>query len=169
MSGDLDHLTQLLHDRRVRRFLCDDTQLPRETIAEMLARSAKLDFQGLGLWVIEDDQGAFAGIAVLEPVSAELAIAPQMAGGVEPVVAVLPIYWGQGFAQAALRALIGHARDGLHFKRLVGAVDQPNDRSHRMMLRCGFKVMGEAPGPAHPLILYELNLGDAKSIAFMSA
>ena len=119
-----------------------------------------LDAQGLGLWVIEGRQGDFAGIAGLEPVSAEAATTPAMAGGVEPVVALHPGHWGQGLAGAALASLIGHARDTLRLLRLVGAVDLPNEASHRLMRRCGFTVMGKSAGPAHELVLYQLQLGE---------
>lgn len=158
-ADDLDGLVTLLHDSQVRRYLCDDTLLPRETVAEMLARSEQLDADGLGLWVIE--HGGFAGIAGLEPVSAEAGAAPAMAGGIEPIIALAPGHWGQGLAGAALDALVLHARNTLGLSRLVAAVDQPNARSHRLMQRCGFTVMGTTPGPAHELVLYELTLADA--------
>ena len=159
-ADDLDGLEKLLHRQEVRRYLCDDSILPRETVAEMLARSDRLEPEGLGLWVIERMGEGFAGIAGLEPVSAEWGKAPSMAGGVEPTIAVAPDYWGQGLAAEALNALILHASETLGLLRLVGAVDQPNARSHRMIQRCGFAVLGKAAGPAHELVLYELLLGE---------
>jgi len=84
-----------------------------------------------------------------------------MAGGVEPLIALDPRCWRQGLAGEALDALILYARDSLGLSHLVGAVDQPNARSHRLMRRCGFTVMGKAPGPAHELELYKLPLGEA--------
>ena len=157
-ADDLDSLVRLLHNEEVRRYLCDDSELPREAVAEMLARSHRLEPQGLGLWVIEHMGEGFAGIAGLEPVSAEAGGAPAMAGGVEPTIAIAPDYWGQGLAAQVLNALIYYARDALGLSRLVGAVDRPNARSHRMMQRCGFAVLGKAPGPAHELVLYEMQL-----------
>ena len=159
-AGDLDDLVRLLRDEEVRRYLCDNTVLARETVAEMLASSARLDAGGLGLWVIAHRSGHFAGIAGLEPVSAEAGAAPAMAGGIEPIVALHPQYWGEGLAGDALNALILHARGALGLSRLVAAVDRPNARSHRLMKRCGFTVMGSTPGPANELVLYELPLGN---------
>ena len=153
-ARDLDSLVALLHDEQVRRYLCDDTVLPRAAIADMLKRSAQLDPRGLGLWAIETGEVAFAGIAGLEPVSPEVAAAPQMAGGIEPVVALDPAHWGTGLAHAALDALITHAGGPLALSGLVAAVDRPNDRSHRLMQRCGFAETGRMPGPANDLILY---------------
>ena len=96
MADDLDGLVRLLHEREVRRYLCDDTILPCETVAAMLAQSEQLEPHGLGLWVIEPALDGFAGIAGLQPVSAEAGAAPAMAGGVEPLIALDPKHWGQG-------------------------------------------------------------------------
>ncbi len=160
----LDDLMRLLHDQAVRRYLCDDVALPRETVAAMLARSARLDEAGLGLWVIETKRGCFAGIAGLQPVSAELDAAPGMAGSIEPVIALAPESWGQGLAGEALDALIGYARTSLGVPRLVAAVDQPNIRSHRLLQRCGFTTMGSMPGPAQELVLYERPIPAAEAL-----
>ena len=163
MADDLDSLERLLHDQAVRRYLCDDTVLPRETMAAMLARSDRLDTRGLGLWVIEHKREGFAGIAGLEPVSTEAGATPAMAGEVEPIIALDPKYWQQGLAGQALDALILHARGSLRLSRLVAAVDQPNAHSHRLMRRCGFTATGRTPGPADELVLYELQLGEAEA------
>lgn len=162
MADDLHGLVRLLHDEDVRRHLCDDAILPCETIAAMLERSGRLDTHGLGLWVIEYVGKPFVGVAGLQPVSAEASAAPAMAGGVEPMIALNPEYWGQGFAGKALDALIGYARDSLGLSRLVAAVDRPNARSHRLMRRCGFSAMAKTPGPANDLVLYTLSLGEAE-------
>ena len=163
MAKNLDSLVRLLHDEEVRRYLCDDIVLPRETVAAMLARSEQLDSRGLGLWVIEHMRECFAGVAGLQPVSAEAGGAPAMADGVEPIIALNPRYWGQGLAGESLNALILYARGSLGLSRLVAAVDQPNERSHRLMQRCGFTAMGRAPGPANELVLYNLPLRDAEA------
>lgn len=143
-SDDLDSLVRLLHDEEVRRHLCDDALLPRETVAEILRRSERLDSRGLGLWVIEDMRERFAGIVGLQPVSAEAGAAPAMAG-------------------ESLAALIRYARGPLGLPRLVAAVDQPNARSHRLMQRCGFAAMGRTSGPADELLLYNLPLREAEA------
>ncbi len=156
--GDRDPLLALLHEPQVRRYLCDDKIMPRRGVIDMLERSAILDCQGLGLWAIEDEGGRFSGIAGLEPVSDEPGVAPQLVGGIEPIIAIHPDQWGIGLAQSAVTALIGHARDELRLSRLVAAVDVPNARSDRLMRRCGFAVIGTAPGPVHDLRLYELPL-----------
>ena len=51
-ESDLDDLTRLLRDPQVRRYLCDDIDLPRETVAEMLTRSDELG--RTGSWPVGD-------------------------------------------------------------------------------------------------------------------
>lgn len=155
-SDDLDDLICLLHAPGVRRYLCDDVELPRETVADMLAHSDELEPRGLGLWIIEGRDADFLGIAGLQPVAADAPAA--MSGGVEVIVAVTPDHWGLGLAHAGIQALIIHARDTVGLSRLVAAVDQPNARSHQLMQRCGFDETGTSPGPAQDLITYELVL-----------
>ena len=62
VAEDLADLLELLHDKEVRRYLCDDSLLPREAVAEMLTQSAQLDSRGLGLWMIELPDGALPGL-----------------------------------------------------------------------------------------------------------
>lgn len=155
IAEDLDDLVHLLHDADVRRYLCDDIVLPRAQVSGMLDDSLALDAQGLGHWIIEDASRRFTGIAGLMPVSTEAGLAPAMEGGIEPVIALNPTFWGKGLAKDALDALIHYASHSLALSRLVAAVDQPNTRSHLLMRRCEFQVIGKAPGPAHGLTLYE--------------
>lgn len=162
-ADDLAALTAILHDRQVRRYLCDDTALPVETIAELLARSDRLDAQGLGLWMIEQANGSVIGVAGLEPVSEELATVPSMAGGIEPLIAVIPEHWGQGLASDAMDKLMHYARHTLKHPELVAAVDEPNIRSRRLMERCGFEPIDRTPGPANELVLYRVQFSTSET------
>ena len=159
-ADDLEDLLRLLRDEGVRRYLCDDVVVPRDAVAAMLTASDKLESQGLGLWVIEHMREGFAGVVGLQPVSAEAAATPALAGGVEPIIALHPRHWGQGLAGAALAAMVLHARRSLGLSRLVAAVDQPNAHSHWLLQRRGFAAMGRTPGRANELILYELLFGE---------
>ena len=142
--------------------------LPRDTVAEMLARSDGLDADGLGLWIVEQKGDGSAGIVGLEPVSAMGSVWPLMAGGmvggIEQIIALAPRFIGRGLATKALEAVIGHARQTLSLERLVAAVDEPNARSHRLMARAGFQVMGRAAGPVHALVLYAKTLAEPPAL-----
>ena len=160
---DLDAVLHLFHDKMVRRYLCDDTLLPRETVALLLERSVVLDSRGLGSWVIEDATGALAGLVALQPVSEDADVVPAMRDGIEPMIALRPEMWGRGLASQALRAVVDHAARALGLNELVATVDAPNDASHCLLKACGFKEIGRAPGPAHELVLYRLILETSKA------
>jgi len=153
-EADLDPLCALLWRPEVRRYLCDDIVFPREQIAGGLARSVANWGDGLGHWTIRDRAGVRLGFVELKHAPAE--IAAELAGQVEPGIALAPEYWGRGFAAEALRAAILHAFGTLRLPRLVGTVDEPNLDSHRLMARVGFVRTGQAPGPAYPQVIYRL-------------
>lgn len=155
--ADIDRLEQLLHEPDVRRFLCDDTCLPRAAIEEIVETSARLEADGLGLWVIETETSDFSGIVGLMPVGGTLADLAAMRGRIELTIAVGRRFWGQGIARSTLSAMIAHARNDLNLSELVAAVDKPNERSHHLLQTCGFNIMGTAPGPVHELVLYRLS------------
>lgn len=54
-------------------------------------------------------------------------------------------HWGQGLMAEALRALVAHARDGLHLRLLLADIDEDNLRSQRLFTRLGF--LARPPGP----------------------
>lgn len=52
-------------------------------------------------------------------------------------------FWGRGFATEALRALMVHARRNLRARRIWGAHCPENDRSRRVMEKCGLAFIRE--------------------------
>jgi len=157
---DLDAVLCLLHRESVRRYLCDGQCLSRDSVEEMLSRSDRLDTEGLGLWTVNQEDGGLVGIVGLEPVSAEASVSPLMKGGIEPIIALAPELVGSGLATECLLAVILYAQGTLCLERLVAAVDEPNLRSHALMRRVGFSVMGMSSGPSNDLVLYSKSLTD---------
>lgn len=158
---DLDRLHRLLTEPGVRRFLCDDAILPRETIAGLIADSLELHPSGLGLWGVEAGQ-AWIGCVGLQPVSGAAAAAhPDFAGEVEPLIALHAPFWKRGYAGEALGAAVAYAFGALRLPRLVALVDEPNDASRTLMGRAGFSAIATAQGPRHPLTAYEKRSPDA--------
>ena len=51
-------------------------------------------------------------------------------------------YWGKGYMNEALKALIVHAFDVMNFRRLEADVDPRNDASIRTLERLGFQREG---------------------------
>jgi len=142
-AADIDAVWHLLVLPDVRRYLCDDRVLPRDTVAGFIADRPGL---GMGIWIAERG-GAFAGLAGLKPVADELAaLVPLLRGEVEPTVALLPEMWGQGLAGEALAAVLDHGFGALGLARIAAACDVPNLASARMLARAGFQPTGEFQG-----------------------
>ncbi|MEM8971167.1 MAG: GNAT family N-acetyltransferase [Pseudomonadota bacterium] len=157
-TDDLQFLIELLHNLEVRRYLCDDRALPRESVAELLSTSKELDPRGLGLWIIEQTGSGAVGIVGLQPVSFELADPSVQGERIEPIIALHPGSWGKGIATRAMNTLIQYAGSVLGLDDLLAAVDVPNTRSCALMLRCGFVPAGYANGPANRLMLFRLDV-----------
>jgi RimJ/RimL family protein N-acetyltransferase len=163
---DVDALWRRWTDPGVRRYLWDDRAITREEAAAALADCRALGAQGLGLWLVwlADAAGAAGatrpsgdsarGCAGLLPVSTAADYDARLAGLIEPLVALAPSAWGRGYASEALAELVRYAHARLGLDRLAGVTDVPNAASDRMLRRVGFRVLGEAPGPRHPLRTY---------------
>ena len=157
VDGDLDRICALLWDRQVRRFLCDDTKLPKEHVAALIERS-QASTTAIGLWCIETPGDGFVGVCGLQaPTFPTVDPQPFPAGALEPLIALDPRAWGRGLAEGAIAALAMHARSG-GAPMLLAAVDEPNVRSRRLMTRCGFGEVDRVQGPAHMLVIYERRL-----------
>ncbi len=68
-TADTERLADLLAEPDVRRYLCDDEVLPRETVAALIERSMALAASGLGLWAVATDSDPWIGCVGLLPVS----------------------------------------------------------------------------------------------------
>jgi RimJ/RimL family protein N-acetyltransferase len=56
--------------------------------------------------------------------------------------------WGRGFATEAVRALVAHALGAAAVPRLVAVTDPANHRSHGVLMKSGFVLLGTRPAPA---------------------
>ncbi|MGE0668661.1 MAG: GNAT family N-acetyltransferase [Sphingomonadales bacterium] len=160
ISRDADRLQVLLTAPEVRRFLCDDRILGADEVSGLIEEALALAPQGLGFWIMmAKADGSFVGLAALMPVFAGAAETfPEFAGDIEPTLALAPEAWGQGYAAEALAALMERAAD-LGLQRLAALVDAPNMRSHRMLERAGFAMIGTTPGPRYTLVAYVADTG----------
>ena len=153
--GDEDWLLGLLRAPEVRLYLCDDRMIARQDVAAAIAGS--LDRASpASRWRIDlSGAGAIGVIGIDAPTATLARLRPIGWRSLELLIAIDPRWWGRGLAAEALEAVAGYAReDGVSFALLAG-VDAPNTRSHRLMSRCGFGVLGHVPGPKHELTVYE--------------
>jgi len=146
---DLDLLWRLWTAPDVRRFLWDDETISPERAAEALAHLQGLEAAGLGLWIVERrGEHDPIGCAGLRPA--------EVMGGIEPLVALAPEAWHQGYAAEVLAALIEYAFWRLSLDELAAWIDEPNAASHRLVERLGFTRSGELDGPRYRMCYYVL-------------
>ncbi|MDX2155349.1 MAG: GNAT family protein [Hyphomicrobiaceae bacterium] len=154
--GDADRICALLWHPDVRRHLCDDALMPRSEIEAAIADS--LDPSSLtAYWRLATESDEFAGMVGLQPPStASLALRAIGWRSRELIVALEPRWWGRGLAREAVGAVATcAARDGVTFA-IVACVDLANERSHRLMLRCGFQELGRSRGATAGVVVYEM-------------
>jgi ribosomal-protein-alanine N-acetyltransferase len=157
-EADLDVLWRLLTDPQVRRYLCDDRVLPSAEVQAILAESIAQWPAGKGLWLLRRHEGESIGCVGLHTVSPGIvAHAPHLAGEIEPTIALAPEHCGRGLAAEGLTAVVAYAFETLGLEHVVAVVDEPNTRSHRLMMRVGFTPTGTTvTGPCYPLRTYRL-------------
>lgn len=154
-ADDLDAIAGLLHLLEVRCFLCDGELVSKETVAGWIGESVSPS-SVVRYWRIRTSDTQTAGLIGLRPPSAAtLALRAIGWRSLELVVALNPSHWGRGLAAEAVDAVVAEGlSDGVTFA-ILGTVDTLNERSHRLMARCGFAELGRIDGPAHPLVVYE--------------
>lgn len=72
--------------------------------------------------------------------------------------ALLPEYWGQGYATEIVDCFVGYARRLKRFRRLFAIVDPGNPPSIRVLEKFGFKPYKEGEIDGLPAVYYELLL-----------
>lgn len=153
---DLDVLWKIWRDPDVRRYLFDDEAVTRERAAQVLEGCRREAARGLGLWTIRPAPSVIVGCAGLMPAETIAEYDPALRGLVEPIVALAPSHWHQGYAVDALEALVAHAFGTLALARLAAATDVPNVASHRMLVAAGFVPQRGCVGPRHRIRTYRL-------------
>jgi ribosomal-protein-alanine N-acetyltransferase len=155
---DLEELWALWTEPQVRQFLWDDVAIQRDEAQKAIRDFEALAAQGLGLWTIlqRETSGGLVGCAALTRVGTAAQYYPLIAGAVEPLVALAPRFWHQGYAVETLTALVEYATGSLQLDRLVGVTDVPNIASDRLLRKVGSVLCAETDGPHHRLRHYRL-------------
>ncbi|MFY7864181.1 GNAT family N-acetyltransferase [Roseateles sp.] len=128
--ADLPALARLFSDRQVRSFLGGPLkpQWADQRASELAQPSDQV-------WAIRERTGSAAllGIVVLDR-HHELE-------DLEVSYLLLPEYWGQGHASAAVRQVMVHAFGSLGLRRLVAETQSANAASVRLLERLGFQLL----------------------------
>jgi ribosomal-protein-alanine N-acetyltransferase len=141
------HAFNILPD--VRQYLFDDETWSEDDVrVRLIERNAEMwRMEGLGLFIVTRREEAtpigWCGLWYFhEPPVREVCYA------------IHPDHWGQGYAQEAVAALLAWAARAKGVDTFLATVDDPNDRSQRLLLRLGFTETHRSPGPRFPLRHY---------------
>ena len=140
--GDGDALHAVLTEPGVRQYLFDDVLLTREETQAHVEAAVTHD-----AWVVELD-GALVGFTSLRPVGSDR----------ELMIALSERCWGKGVAFEAVQVALRHGFEVLKLNRILAGVDLPNECSHRLMARLGFRSTGETDGPKYRARTYEVSV-----------
>jgi ribosomal-protein-alanine N-acetyltransferase len=149
--SDADRLHVVLNLPGVRRYLLDDTVMPRSWVEDVIASSqASFAAHGFGLWCIA--LGAGDGEAIGFTGYREFREPPV----VELIYGLEPEHQGEGLAYEASRAAARYGFEALGWDPIHLSLDAPNEASLRLALRLGAHETGRGPGPAWEQIHLEL-------------
>ena len=154
-AADRDQLAGVFGGAGVRRYLFDNEEVSQETLDTIMAEDLRQGADGRGMWLIARDGGVIGCVVLHRDWPPTLTTWPAFAGETEIVIALMEEHWGRGYAHEAVEAALAYASDTLGIRRVVTLVDEPNQRSRKLMNRCGFQQIGAAQGPLHTNIAYE--------------
>lgn len=131
-SSDLAALHEFWNQPDVRRYLWDDKQISRETVADIVAASEACFAEfGSGFFAIEVARNpgilvGFCGHRRFED-----------GEQIELLFGILPDFWGEGFVTEAATEVLRHGFETCGIDRVIAAADTPNQRSVRVLQRLG--------------------------------
>lgn len=141
--GMLAELHALFINPSVRRYLLDDQCVTNQWTADIVATSQRqFGEAGYGLWAIRR-----AGYRPIIGVCG-YAVFDQL----QLLYALLPEYWGQGFATEAARAVVDYSFTAAGMTAIVAAADLLNTASFGVMERLGMTYQQSKDG----MIYYQL-------------
>ena len=136
-EDDIDAFYEIFSDPRVMRYWSSGPLQNREAAAAMQREIAQQNLSDTQMkWGLAlRDTNKLIGTVTLFNLS-------RSNGRAEIGYAMGSAYWGKGYMNEALKALIVHAFDVLEFRRLEADVDPRNDASIRTLERLGFQREG---------------------------
>jgi [ribosomal protein S5]-alanine N-acetyltransferase len=157
-AADRARLASVFSGAGVRRYLFDNEPVSDQTLDAIVGESLRQSADGLGLWLTAHDGHVIGCIGLHRAPPSTVKIFPAFAGEIEAIVAFMEDRWGNGFAGEALTAALAHAADTLKARRVVALIDLPNEKSHALFSRCGFRQIGSGQGPLYTALAYEVVL-----------
>ena len=136
-EDDIDSLYEIFSDPQVMRYWSTVPLTDRQAAAELQREIAEGNESGTMLkWGLAlRDSGALIGTTTLFNLSLEN-------GRAEIGYAMARAYWGKGYMNEALKALVSHAFEVMGLRRLEADVDPRNAPSIHTLERLGFQREG---------------------------
>lgn len=132
-SQDCDLLATLLRKPAIKRYLCDNQDIEKESVHRMISNSdALFEEKGVGLWLIREAAGgsAIGFCGFLQEAVLEL------------IYVVHPDSQNRGLATESVLRIIEHFRQLKFTDALFAKVDVPNIASHAVTRKIGMKPAG---------------------------
>ena len=147
-----DDLHALWNDPQVRRYLWDDQAVSCDAVLEHIELSIRsFRERGYGHFTISTSEHAtrtigFTGLRYHTE-----------SDEVELYYALLPSYWGSGFATEAAGAVLRFGFEEAELCEIVAAADLPNSASFKVMERLGMTFLREGQPRNNPLKFYGMS------------
>lgn len=152
--GDADFILGLLNEPSFLRFIGDRGVRTREDARAYILKGPVDMYErlGFGLYIPElKGTGVPIGICGL--------VKRDFLADVDLGFALLPAFWGQGYAHEAAAAVMEHATGTLGLKRLVAITNPDNQSSIRLLEKLGFRfdrmIRAAADGPEIRLFTWD--------------
>lgn len=153
-ADDADFMLGLLNDPSWLRFIGDRGVRTREDARAYILKGPIDMYErlGFGIYLTELKEGGVPiGICGL--------VKRDFLEDVDIGFALLPGFWGQGYAYEAASAVMEHAREALGLKRLVAITNPENHSSIRLLEKLGLKfdrmIRTTADGPEIRLFVWD--------------
>ena len=131
-DDDFADLVRLDMDPEVRAHFPGGVATPEECSARIARNRRSIETHGYGEFaVVELDTGRFAGRAGLGPLEG---------GEIEVGYVFLKEFWGRGFAQESLRALLTWAKEHLDVPRIIAYAPCTHAASLNVMKKAGMRL-----------------------------
>ena len=137
---DFEDMLRLWSEPEVTHYISGRRPHTAEEVWQRLLRYRGLwSLLGFGYFaIVEKQSGQFIGEAGLADFHRE--ISPSMSGHAEAGWALLPQFWGNGYATEALTGILGWYRAIPNARPVSCIVDLDNETSNRLALKCGFRL-----------------------------
>lgn len=136
---DFNSFISFMLNQTVTKFLnfTDEQKTPEgaKTLIQSITNSYNTQYSVFVLAITQKGNGIYIGSCGLSPI--------ENGDGVECFYALLPQYWGNGYAIECVRKLFEYAFTELNLSKIVAYVNSRNTRSWKTAERVGMKYMGQ--------------------------